>query len=309
MKVAQVLHNPSAGDGENTDKQLISAIEAEGYKCSYLSTKDKDWEKKDFDQIASKDVDFVVVAGGDGTVRKLAHELLDRKLIDKKLPIGLLPLGTANNIAKTLGIRGEPEEIIKGWREHQIKKFDVGRIEGIKKHKFFIESYGHGVFPRLMKEMKKLDKSQFESPEQKITTALQLLYHIINNYKPKICKLKIDGKDYTGKFLLVEIMNTSSIGPNLHLAPFADPGDGFFEVILISENQRQEFASYVKGKLEGKEESPFFTALKAKKIQIFWEGTALHADDEHILLDDPADVQIEVQSGLLEFLVPASKTD
>ena len=306
MKVAQVLHNPSAGDGENSDKELITAIEAEGYKCSYLSTKDKNWEKKDFDQIASKDVEFVVVAGGDGTVRKLAHELLDRKLIDKKLTIGLLPFGTANNIAKTLGIRGEPEEIIRGWREHEIKKFDVGRIEGIKKHKFFIESYGHGVFPRLMKEMKKLDKSQFESPEQKITTALQLLYHIIKNYKPKICKLNIDGKDYTGKFLLVEIMNTSSIGPNLHLAPFADPGDGFFEVTLITENQRQEFASYVKGKLEGKEEAPFFTAFKAKKLQIFWEGTALHADDEHILLDDPTDVLIEVQSGLLEFLVPST---
>jgi diacylglycerol kinase family enzyme len=160
-----------------------------------------------------------------------------------------------------------------------------------------------------MKEMKKLDKSHFESPEQKIITALQLLYQIIQNYKPKICKLNIDGKDYTGKFLLVEIMNTSSIGPNLHLAPFADPGDGFFEVILITENQREEFASYVKGKLDGKEESPFFTSLKAKKLRIFWEGTALHADDEHILLDDPTDVKIDLQSGLLEFLVPVRDTD
>ncbi len=309
MKIATVLHNPAAGDGENSDKELIDAIEAEGYKCGYLSTKEKNWEKKEFDQIESEDVDFIVVAGGDGTVRKLAHELLDRKLIDKKLPVALLPLGTANNIAKTLGIRGEPAEIVRGWRNHEIKKFDVGRIDGVKKHKFFIESYGHGVFPRLMKEMKKLDKSHFESPEQKIITALQLLYQIIQNYKPKICKLNIDGKDYTGKFLLVEIMNTSSIGPNLHLAPFADPGDGFFEVILITENQREEFASYVKGKLDGKEESPFFTSLKAKKLRIFWEGTALHADDEHILLDDPTDVKIDLQSGLLEFLVPVRDTD
>lgn len=309
MKVAKVLHNPTAGDGENSDKELIKAIEAEGYKCSYLSTKDKKWEKKDLDQIDSKEVDFIVVAGGDGTVRKLAHELLDRKLIDKKLPVALLPFGTANNIAKTLGITGEPHEIIKGWKNHEIKKYDVGRIDGVKKHKFFIESYGHGVFPRLMKEMKKLDKSQFEGPEQKITTALQLLFQIIQNYKTKICKLNIDGKDYTGKFLLVEIMNTTSIGPNLHLAPFADPGDGFFEVILITENQRQEFASYVKNKLERKEEAPFFTALKAKKLQIFWEGTALHADDEHIMLDEPTDVQIQVQSGLLEFLLPGKGVD
>jgi diacylglycerol kinase (ATP) len=309
MKVAKVLHNPGAGDGENSDKDLVAAIEAEGYKCSYLSTKKKDWEKKDLEHSEAKDVDFIVVAGGDGTVRKLAHELLERKLIDKKLPIALLPLGTANNIAKTLGITGESSEIIKSWSQHEIKKYDVGRFEGIKKHKFFIESFGYGVFPRLMKEMKKIDKSQFESPEQKIKTALQLLYQIIQNYKTKICRLNIDGEDYTGKFLLVEIMNTSSIGPNLQLAPFADPGDGLFEVILITESQREEFSSYVKGKLEGKEESPFFTALKAKKLNIYWEGTALHADDEHILLDEAADVQIELQSGLLEFLVPARKPE
>ena len=309
MKVAKVLHNPGAGDGENSDKELVAAIEAEGYKCSYLSTKKKGWEKMDWEKIESREVDFIVVAGGDGTVRKLAHELLERRLIDKKLPIALLPLGTANNIAKTLGIKGEPEEIIQGWKQHQIKKYDVGRIEGIKKHKFFIESYGYGVFPRLMKEMKKLDKSMFESTEQKIKTALQLLYQIITNYKTKLCKLKIDDKDYTGKFLLVEIMNTSSIGPNLHLAPFADPGDEFFEVILITENQREEFASYVKGKLDGKDEAPFFTAFKAKKLQMFWDGTALHADDEHILLDEPADVKIEVQSGLLDFLIPVQKQE
>lgn len=308
MKNAKVLHNPAAGDGENSDKELIEAIEAEGYKCSYLSTKEKGWEKKDWERIESKDVDFVIVAGGDGTVRKLANELLDRKVLDKKLPIALLPFGTANNIAKTLGIAGGAEEIIKSWKQHQLKKFDVGRINGIKKHKFFIESYGYGVFPRLMKEMRKLDKSLFDTPEQKIKTALQILYEIIRKYKTKLCRLNIDGEDYTGKFLLVEIMNTSSIGPNLHLAPFADPGDEFFDVVLISENQRDEFAEYVKGKLEGKEASPFFTALKAKKLQIYWEGTALHVDDEHVLLDEAADVKIEILPGLLEFLIQARES-
>ena len=42
-----------------------------------------------------------------------------------------------------------------------------------------------------------------------------------------------------------------------------------------------------------------------KKLQIYWEGTALHVDDEHVVLDDPADVKIEIQPGLLEFLVAA----
>ena len=303
MKIAQVLHNPSAGDGENSDKALMDAIGAQGYKCSYLSTKKKGWEL-DWEKLESKDVDFIIVAGGDGTVRKLAGELLDRKVIDRKLPIALLPMGTANNIAKTLGITGDANTIIKSWNQHEIKKFDVGRISGIKKHKFFIESYGHGVFPRLMKQMGKFGRDVFENPEQKIKTALQLLRDIIIDYKTKLCKINIDGEDYTGKFLLVEIMNTSSIGPNLQLAPFADPGDETFDVVLITESQRKEFVDYVQGKLENREEAPFFTVLKAKKLQIFWEGTALHIDDEHVILDEPSHVKIEIQSGLLEFLVP-----
>jgi diacylglycerol kinase (ATP) len=304
MKNAKVLHNPSAGDGENSDTKLIAAIEAEGYKCSYLSTKMKGWEKKDWEKIESEDVDFIVVAGGDGTVRKLANELLDRKLIDKKLPIALLPFGTANNIARTLGIAGGAMEIIKSWKQHELKKYDVGRIDGIKKFEFFIESFGYGVFPRLIKEMRKLDKSLFDTPERKIKIALQILYDIILTYKTKICKVQIDDKDYSGEFLLAEVMNTSCIGPNLNLAPFADPGDGLLEVVLISESQRSEFADYVKGKMQGKEESPFFTVLKGKKLQIYWEGTALHVDDEHLQIDEAAEVKIEVQQGLLEFIIP-----
>ena len=85
----------------------------------------------------------------------------------------------------------------------------------------------------------------------------------------------------------------------------ADPGDEIFEVVLIAESQRDEFAKYVKGKLEGRKEDPFFTVLKAKKLQIYWEGTALHIDDEHLVLDDAADVKIQIQAGLLEFLVAA----
>jgi diacylglycerol kinase (ATP) len=304
MKTAKVLHNPGAGDGDNTDKELIEYIEAEGYKCSYLSTKQKGWEKGDWEKTASSDVDFIIVAGGDGTVRKLAEELLDRKLIEKKLPIALLPMGTANNIAKTLGVTGDKLEIIKSWKKHSLKKFDVGRIDGLKKWTFFIESFGYGVFPRLMKQMRKLDKSAFESPEQKIKIALQLLHDIILNYKTKLCKINVDGEDYSGKFVLAEVMNINSIGPNLHLAPFADPGDGLLEIVLVSESQRQEFADYVKGKIDGKEMAPFFTILKGKKINIYWEGVALHVDDEHVQLDEATDVSIEVHPGLLEFLVP-----
>src|ERR1044072_2398775 len=106
MKIARLFHNPTAGEGEHTRKKLVSLMEAAGFDCSYSSTKKKRWEK-----IESKDTDFIVIAGGDGTVRKVAEELLDQKVLNKILPIGLLPLGTANNIAKTLNIPSDPEVV------------------------------------------------------------------------------------------------------------------------------------------------------------------------------------------------------
>src|SRR5690606_30915818 len=128
MKFAKLLHNPGAGEGDLTKKDLITLIQSAGFGCSYSSTKKKGWEN-----IESMETDFLILAGGDGTVRKVASELLDKKLLDKKLPIGLLPFGTANNIAKTLGIIGDTNHIIQSWNEKYLKKFDVGKIYGLPK--------------------------------------------------------------------------------------------------------------------------------------------------------------------------------
>jgi diacylglycerol kinase (ATP) len=294
MKSASILHNPKAGEGEFTRKRLLKLLEASGFKCSYSSTKEKGWEKID-----PSGHELVVLAGGDGTVRKVARELLD-----KKIPIGLLPLGTANNIARTLGITGTAQEVVDSWIKRSIKKYDVGRIYGLKKSAFFLEGFGYGVFPRLMKAMHKREDRLTDSPEKNIKTALEELHDIILHSKARYCKISIDGADHSGRFLLAEVMNTQSIGPNLSLAPFADPGDGSFEVILIAERQREEFASYVLNKLNGIEQPPIFNTLKAKNLEIYWEGKLLHVDDEIIQLKEPAEVKIKLQEGVLQFLVP-----
>jgi diacylglycerol kinase (ATP) len=294
MRSANVLHNPKAGEGEYSKKKLIALIEAAGFKCSYSSTKKKGWDK-----IEATDADFVILAGGDGTVRKVAGALLD-----KKLPIGLIPLGTANNIAMTLGVTGKPKDIIQAWNHKHIKKYDVGRIYGLKKAGFFLEGFGYGVFPRLMKEMQKREDRLTDSPEKNLKVALETLHDIILNSKARYCKITLDGADHSGQFLLAEVMNTQAIGPNLNLAPFADPGDGSFDVILIAERQREEFATYVHNKMHGIEQSPVFNILKAKNLDIYWEGRLLHVDDEIIELKEPAEVKIKLQEGVLEFLVP-----
>jgi diacylglycerol kinase (ATP) len=294
MKTVKVLHNPKAGAAELNKKKLLKLLQTAGYRCSYTSTKKSGW-----DDIDTGKTDFVVLAGGDGTVRKVAKTILDLRL-----SIGLIPLGTANNIAKTLGVTGTPQEIIEGWNEADMKSFDVGRIYGLKDAEFFLEGMGFGIFPRLMEEMHKQSHKKPGVPEENLKTALHLLHDLILNAKARYCKISLDGADHSGKFLLAEVMNTQSIGPNLNLASFADPGDGQLDVILIAERQREEFAAYVHNKIHGIEEPPVFNVLKAKNLDIYWEGRLLHVDDEIIELKKPKEVRIKLQESVLKFMIP-----
>ena len=299
MRKAKVLHNPGAGEGETTKRELVKQIESEGFKCSYSSTKQFRWEN-----IETEDIDFLILAGGDGTVRKVAEELLGRKVIDKKLPLGLLPFGTANNIAKTLGMDKPAPEIIHGWHDATLKNFDVGRIEGLTEPTFFLESFGYGLFPKLMLEMKKRNKNDIQDPKEQLQAALELLHELVLSAPVKKCNIQIDTIDCSGEFLLVEVMNIRSIGPNLHLAPDADPGDGKFDIVLITENQRKHLAEYVRNKIDGLEVPFDFPLLKGKSLQIDWNGKHIHVDDEYHKADEPVSIRIELRQGLLDFLVP-----
>ncbi len=56
--------------------------------------------------------------------------------------------------------------------------------------------------------------------------------------------------DHSGRFLLVEVMNSRSIGPNLDLSPQADPGDGQFEIVLCRKMNGMRLAAWIKKKDE-----------------------------------------------------------
>ena len=116
MRTIKLVHNPTAGDEEHKEEKLIRQIEKEGFVCRYSSTKKNGWKE------IEEDVDMIAVAGGDGTVRKVVKQVLRRNGQQKHIPIGLLALGTANNIAKTFDANKNTDEVISSWKEGKIKK-------------------------------------------------------------------------------------------------------------------------------------------------------------------------------------------
>jgi diacylglycerol kinase (ATP) len=297
MKNALILHNPGAGDEEYSDKDLVSLIEDNGFITSYFSLKDKNWKK------ISMEDDFLIITGGDGSIRKVIKELLKRQS-DLDFPIALIPAGTANNISKSLEIVEEPADLIKNWHNRRIKKFDIGRLRNTFEPAFFLESLGYGLFPRLMKEMKKVPKELTDTPEKKIRKGLEMLQAITSSYEAAFATINIDGHEFTGNYLMVEMMNTPSIGPNLILAPEADPGDGTMEIVLINESHRDKMLSYIDGRIRGQEENLNATILTGEKVKIKWEGKDIHVDDELLEDKDYKEVNVEFYYKKLNFLVP-----
>src|SRR5262245_29581918 len=97
-----LLHNPKPGDREHEGEELIEALEKAGHEPIYQSLK-----KKDFNKALDEKFDLVLSAGGDGAVGKVAREL-----IGSNTPLSILPLGTANNVARMLGFTGSAEKVI-----------------------------------------------------------------------------------------------------------------------------------------------------------------------------------------------------
>ena len=278
MATAILIHNPTAGDGDHEKNRLIAQIRSFGYEIKYFSTQVPGWEK-----FVEKDAEKIFVAGGDGTVQKLAKELLDQDEEYRLIPVQVVPLGTANNIATTLKLELNTEDFSN--YEKKIN-FDTGHVNGVGEIDFFIEGIGAGIFPRLVKVMNAKEEEEGEpnDPEKELKQALELLIEVIKEYEAVDAIVIADEEDHSGKYLLLECMNIPFIGPNFELAPNANPGDGTFELILVPEDGRELLITYIKSILNGNKNytalEQFAHLIKVKHLKFKWMGEDLHLDDE-----------------------------
>lgn len=273
-KNIRLVHNPKAGDDTNGDKdELCQLIENLGHSCSVVS---KQNAVKKIDQ----QTDIIALAGGDGTIKTAVLALLEKKLKFKR-PIAILPQGTANNIALSLGIPLDCEKAIGLWKDCKLKKFDVGMILGLAgKPLHFIESIGFGVFPLLMEKMDKKSLDEDLSAEEEIKIALQQLRELVQTFPARTLKMKLGESHFETACILAEVMNIPSMGPRLILSSNADPGDGQFDIIIVTDKQRQELINYIDGLLNGTDVELTIKPIRASQLTMEWEGKKIHIDDE-----------------------------
>ena len=301
-----VIHNPQAGDEDHSREHLLALIRNAGHEVVYRSSKED--YASDLEDLG----DLVAIAGGDGTVRKVVTHIIGRGV-----PIAILPMGTANNISKSLGISGTPEELIAGWAAAKRKKFTVGVASSSWGEEIFVEGIGLGLFSRAMTILDFIDNKtdvDFSSAGDKVYRDVTALIVLLSEFSPIKMKVTVDGQEVPSPFLLLEIMNINFVGPNLFLAPEADPGDDYLDCVFLAESNRENFARYLTKLMASKEAPPPVNVLRGKHFLIHWEGTAIHLDDriwtKGITVPSPPQViEVKLARQSFEYLAPPSPSE
>jgi diacylglycerol kinase (ATP) len=286
---ALLVHNPTAGSTRPSGDDLLALLDEAGFSTTYRSSK-----QNDFKEALTQPADIVIVAGGDGTVGKIVRNLPDRKTL-----IAILPIGTANNIARCMGISGNAGVLVKYLRGAPVKRLDIGVAHGPWGSRRFVESVGWGALA------KAVDRSDPKLPKhERIQSGREAFAEHIANAKPDRFKFVADGENVEGEFIFVEVLNLGMTGPRMVIGPSAQPGDGLLDIVYLTEECRQALLDWLRSDPDNGP-API-EARKVKKVILTWAHGPLRIDDQ--VFDEPklpSNVIIELEPEALRVLVPA----
>jgi diacylglycerol kinase (ATP) len=216
-----LLVNTSAGKGTHTKGGLRSEVEAAGHRVNVARHKGRSLRRA-----LEEAGDLVVAAGGDGTVGRILKALAGRDV-----PLAILPLGTANNIARSLGVQGSVAELVAGWPSARRVRVPVGVVRGPWGETRFVESVGLGLLARLMSPS--MDRG---APD--VEDARERMARLVRTSPLTRWRVELDGQDLSGDYLLVEGMNMPCAGPNICLAERGNADDEKLHLVLAGDRER-----------------------------------------------------------------------
>jgi YegS/Rv2252/BmrU family lipid kinase len=165
---------------------------------------------------------LVIAAGGDGTIEDVATQLVGSETV-----LGILPIGTRNNLARELGIPLELDQACALLAAGITRKIDVGRVKANEKPEveYFLESAGIGLSAIVLPAGQEVRKGRLA----KLPSALRRLFE----FKPGAVEVELDnGERIIANSSLVTVSNAPLLGMNYMIAPDADMDDGLLDIAV-----------------------------------------------------------------------------
>jgi len=220
LKQIHFIINPIAGSG----KKKIS----HDLLCSYFNTEDFNLElkyskyKKHAITLTHASIeekaDIIVACGGDGTINEVASCLVNSSIL-----LGIIPMGSGNGLASNLEIPKNIEKAIQNIKNQNIKKIDVGQING----KYFFSNTG-SYFDALVTQ-------HYEASGNR-----KLLSYVLASIKTlrsfsydEEVSLKIKEENISLFPFMIFISNSNELGYNVSLTPKASLQDGLLDVLIV----------------------------------------------------------------------------
>ncbi len=221
MKKVKFIYNPNSGEKSIISKidSIIATYQKYNYTVvPYRLAREQYIGKAFFD--IDETYDHILISGGDGTV-DLVLNCMKKHEID--LPIGILPLGTANDFAKALNLPTDIEKSIKNIIKSKPKKIDIGKIN----EKYFINVASAGMFTDVSQKINPELKNYIGKVSYYITGIEQALH--LRKFK-----INVESKEvsYNGDMYLMLVFNGKMAG-NINLAYKSELDDGYLDVIIF----------------------------------------------------------------------------
>jgi diacylglycerol kinase (ATP) len=217
---ALLIVNHRARSGAESAEAARAALEAAGLTVTTFDPPgDMSCTEAILTGTARGDIDRVVLGGGDGTLNGAIPGLLQTGL-----PLGILPLGTANDLARSLGIPLDLEGAARVIAEQQPRRLDLGEVNG---HRYFnVASVGFSA--QLAGEMKAAAKKRWGKLGYAIAA-----FGLLRRARPFTATLIHDGQVKRIRTIQVSVGNGKHYGGGMTVAAEARPDDGVLDVYSL----------------------------------------------------------------------------
>jgi diacylglycerol kinase (ATP) len=295
-----VAINPSASFGKSRDvgPALVQTLRAEGHEVTSLTEPDFESLQASARAAVAHHPDALVVVGGDGMVN-----LGVNVLAQKRVPLGIVPAGTGNDMARSLGIPYENAEAsIRALSEalaREPRTIDAAIVrwddpDGGRGQRWIACSISAG-FDAIVNER----ANSMRHPKGPSRYTIAILVELAR-LAPIRYRLTLDGRVIETDGSLVSVGNGMSLGGGMKVTPDAVLDDGLLDVMIVQPLSRTKFLRIFPKVFSGTHTGlPVVRMERARRIRIEAPGIIVYGDGERM---GPAPVDIELVPGALRVL-------
>lgn len=284
MRKILFIINPAAGNGnaKNVLPMIHDACEARmieyHIKVSNRKNQITDLVKEAINE--EKYTDLVAV-GGDGTIVESINGI-----IDYPIHFGLIPMGTGNDLARSLDIPSDPKGALKKILEGELTDVDLGCVNNVT----FINSAGVGIDGDIIHDTTKI-KNYFSGSAAYLLSTLKSII----TFKPFKVHLTLDGVKLDRDAYLIAIGNGKYFGGGMKITPAANLSSGEFQICLVRKLSRLKFLRIFPKVYQGNHElAPEVEMFTCKEVLIESpDRELLVSADGNLVSKTPAMIKIK----------------